>query len=70
MHGPACIFWANLTPFSLQVMVTVVFEMIGCVIFGVISGDANAMGQGGHPAPWASQFHRISTRFPLNPHAI
>ena len=26
-------------------------------------------GQGGRPAPWG-QFHRIPTRFPLNPHAI
>ena len=27
-------------------------------------------GQGGRPAPLASRFHRISTRFPLNLHAI
>ena len=23
MHGPTCIFWANLTPFSLQIAVDV-----------------------------------------------
>ena len=26
MHGPTCIVWANLTPFSLQLVVDIVIE--------------------------------------------
>ena len=29
MHGPTCIFWANLTPFSLQVEVDDLWEHTG-----------------------------------------
>jgi hypothetical protein len=30
MHGPTCIFWANLTPFSLQHLAFTRIDVGGC----------------------------------------
>jgi hypothetical protein len=65
MHGPTCIFWANLTPFSLQ------FTIGDCPTDDAASGEANSGGPGGRPAPpLALGLHRIPTHFPLNLYGI
>ena len=33
MHGPACIFWANLTPFSLKRKLSVLSDIVNGVAY-------------------------------------
>ena len=65
MRGPTCIFWANLTPFSLWQMRESVDAAIGLNVGRFYAGMLTQWGQGGRPAPLAARFYRILTRFPL-----
>jgi hypothetical protein len=83
MCGPTCIVWANLTPFSLQIL-DVELEAGASWTYEVPGGMNNAMfyagmlaqgGPGGQPGPliyWPrdSIQCRNPTQFPLNSHGV
>jgi hypothetical protein len=72
VHGPTCIFWAGLAPFSLQpdLLRETLLPEDEFIVVAYDAGMLTQGGQGGHPAPLASRLYRIPTHFLFNLHGI